>query len=88
VAPLQQLGRYSYGLYVIHFFVHEAAAPLLQRWPAGAAALATRGGVLAWAAAATGATLGLAWLSWHLVEQPFLALKSRFAPRPRPAASG
>jgi peptidoglycan/LPS O-acetylase OafA/YrhL len=88
VAPLQLLGRYSYGLYVIHFFVHEAAAPLLQRWPAGAAALATRGGVLAWAAAATGATLGLAWLSWHLVEQPFLALKSRFAPRPRPAASG
>jgi peptidoglycan/LPS O-acetylase OafA/YrhL len=86
--PLQVLGRYSYGLYVIHFFVHEALAPLLARWPAGAAALATRGGVLAWAAAATALSLGLAWLSWHLFERRFLALKSRFPARPvRPAAA-
>jgi len=86
--PLQVLGRYSYGLYVVHFFVHEALAPLLARWPAGAAALTTRFGVLAWAAAATAISLGLAWLSWHLFERRFLALKSRFAARPRqPAAA-
>ena len=83
------LGRYSYGLYVVHYFVHEAAGGRCwRRWPAGAAALATRGGVLAYAAAATALSLGLAWLSWHLFERRFLALKSRFAARPRlPAAA-
>jgi peptidoglycan/LPS O-acetylase OafA/YrhL len=86
-APLQVLGRYSYGLYVVHYFVHEAAVPLLRRWPAGAAALGTRGGVLAYAAAATAASLGLAWLSWHLFEKRFLALKSRFVARERTVAA-
>jgi peptidoglycan/LPS O-acetylase OafA/YrhL len=82
-APLQLLGRYSYGLYVVHYFVHEAAVAGLRRWPAGARALDTRGGALAYAAAATAASLALAWLSWHLVEKRFLSLKPRFAPRPR-----
>ena len=86
-APLQVLGRYSYGLYVVHFFVAEAAVAGLGRWPAGAAVLATRGGVLAFAAAATALSLGLAWLSWHLVERRFLALKSRFVARPRAGAA-
>ncbi len=81
VAPLQVLGRYSYGLYVVHYFVQEAGLPLLRRWPAGATALTTRGGVLAWAAVATAVSLGLAWLSWHLFERRFLALKSRFVAR-------
>jgi peptidoglycan/LPS O-acetylase OafA/YrhL len=81
VAPLQVLGRYSYGLYVVHYFVQEAGLPLLRRWPAGAEALTTRGGVLAWAALATAASLGMAWLSWHLFEKRFLALKSRFVAR-------
>jgi peptidoglycan/LPS O-acetylase OafA/YrhL len=86
-APLQVLGRYSYGLYVVHYFVHEAAVKVLQRWPAGAEVLTTRGGVLAYAAAATAVSLGLAWLSWHLFEKRFLALKSRFVARPRTAAA-
>jgi peptidoglycan/LPS O-acetylase OafA/YrhL len=87
-APLQVLGRYSYGLYVVHWFVHEAAVAGLRGWPAGAAALSTRVGVLGYAAAATAVSLSLAWLSWHLVERRFLALKSRFVARPRagPAA--
>jgi peptidoglycan/LPS O-acetylase OafA/YrhL len=85
--PLQLLGRYSYGLYVVHFFVREAALPALERWPAGAAALATRGGVLAWAAVATALSLVLAWLSFHLVERRFLALKVRFPARPAPPAA-
>jgi peptidoglycan/LPS O-acetylase OafA/YrhL len=85
-APLQVLGRYSYGLYVVHYFVHEAAVAAMRRWPGGAGALATRGGVLAYAAAATAVSLGLAWLSWHLFEKRFLALKSRFVARPPAAA--
>jgi peptidoglycan/LPS O-acetylase OafA/YrhL len=80
-APWQVLGRYSYGLYVIHYFVHEAAVAGLRRWPAGAAALDARAGVLAYAVAASAVSLGLAWLSWHLVERRFLALKSRFVAR-------
>jgi peptidoglycan/LPS O-acetylase OafA/YrhL len=79
--PLQVLGRYSYGLYVVHYFVHEAAVAALRRWPAGAAGLDTRGGVLAYAAAATAVSLGLAWLSWQLFERRFLALKSLFVAR-------
>jgi peptidoglycan/LPS O-acetylase OafA/YrhL len=85
-APLQVLGRYSYGLYVVHYFVHEAAVAALRRGPGGGAALATRAGTLAYAAAATAASLGLAWLSWHLFEKRFLALKSRFVVRPPAAA--
>jgi peptidoglycan/LPS O-acetylase OafA/YrhL len=85
--PLQVLGRYSYGLYMVHFFVREGALPALERWPAAAAALGTRTGVLAWAAAATALSLGLAWLSFHLFEQRFLALKGRFAARPGPPAA-
>jgi peptidoglycan/LPS O-acetylase OafA/YrhL len=81
-APLQVLGRYSYGLYVVHYFVHEAAVAALRGWPPGAAVLSTRGGVMAYAGAATAVSLALAWLSWHLFEKRFLTLKSFFVARP------
>jgi peptidoglycan/LPS O-acetylase OafA/YrhL len=85
--PLQQLGRLSYGVYVIHYFVHEAALHALRADPRGAALLATRAGYAAYAVAGTAASLALAWASWHLFETRFLALKSRFAPGPREAAA-
>jgi peptidoglycan/LPS O-acetylase OafA/YrhL len=86
-APLRLLGRYSYGLYVIHYFVHVAALRWLRGGEAGAALLGTRAGYLAYAAAGAAATLALAALSWRLVERPFLSLKGSFVPRRRAAAT-
>ena len=80
--PLAVLGRYSYGLYVWHYLVHVGALEALRARPWGAALLATRAGYLAYALAGSGASLALAWASFHLVEQRFLALKDRLAPRP------
>lgn len=80
-APLRALGRYSYGLYVVHYLVHVGALGALRARPWGAALLASRAGYAAYAAAALAASLLLAWASFHLVEQRFLALKDRLAPR-------
>ncbi len=77
---LRFLGRYSYGLYVVHLFVHEAAFPFLRARPAGAALLASRGGYVLYMAAGVTASILLAVASFHLVEKRFLALKSRFTP--------
>ncbi|GAO03756.1 acyltransferase [Anaeromyxobacter sp. PSR-1] len=80
-APLRALGRYSYGLYVVHYLVHVGALGALRARPWGAALLASRAGYAAYAASALAASLLLAWASFHLVEQRFLALKDRLAPR-------
>ncbi|ABC81839.1 acyltransferase family protein [Anaeromyxobacter dehalogenans] len=79
--PLRALGRYSYGLYVVHYLVHVGALGALRARPWGAALLASRTGYAAYAAAALAASLLLAWGSFHLVEKRFLALKDRLAPR-------
>lgn len=79
--PLVALGRYSYGLYVVHYLVHVGALQALRARPWGAALLAGRAGYLAYAAAGIAASLALAWGSFHLVERRFLALKDRLAPR-------
>lgn len=79
--PLRALGRYSYGIYVVHYFVHEAALRALRARPWGAAALSTRGGYAAYAALGAGASIALAAASFHLVEARFLALKRWFEPR-------
>lgn len=78
---LRFLGRISYGLYVIHFFVHLAGLRALRAQPATAALLATRAGYLLYAGAGVALSVGLALASWHLFERQFLALKDRFTPR-------
>jgi peptidoglycan/LPS O-acetylase OafA/YrhL len=80
--PLPWLGRYSYGLYVVHYFVHLTALRWLRSTPTGAALLADRLGYALYAAAGAGVSLALAWASWHLVERRFLALKRFFVARP------
>jgi peptidoglycan/LPS O-acetylase OafA/YrhL len=63
-----RFGDLSYGLYIIHFPVIQTAvaAGLFKADPAQA--------FLVCAAA----TAFLAWLSWHLVEKPFLARRSHY----------
>jgi peptidoglycan/LPS O-acetylase OafA/YrhL len=63
------LGRISYGLYLWHPVVFMA---VLHHWPH---ASITSRLLLGW-----GITLAAAWLSFTLVEQPFLRLKGRWAP--------
>jgi peptidoglycan/LPS O-acetylase OafA/YrhL len=73
---LARWGDLSYGIYIWAFPVQQSIAWL-------------RGGHVAWyvdAAASLPIVLGLALLSWHLVEAPALALKRRRAYAPVVAA--
>ncbi|BDG01056.1 acyltransferase family protein [Anaeromyxobacter oryzae] len=80
-APLRALGRYSYGLYVVHYPVHVGALRALRSTPAGAALLASRAGYATYVAGAALASLALAWVTWRAIERPFLLAKERLAPR-------
>ena len=70
-SPLVYLGRISYGVYVYHVFVIILVSPLLVPYGLTESHLAfARVGVLLLL------TLGTASLSWHYLEQPFLAWKT------------
>ena len=80
---LRFFGRYSYGLYVFHhpiviftrrFFTAPDLPTVLGSQLSGLAIYVLLTG---------GASLGLAVLSWHLYEAPFLRLKERFSSVPR-----
>ncbi|MCA8998212.1 MAG: acyltransferase [Planctomycetaceae bacterium] len=73
--PLLTLGKYSYAIYVVHRFVHSG----VQRFDWTALPEPIQGGVI-FAATVLG-SLGVAMVSWYLLEQPFLKLK-QFFPRP------
>jgi peptidoglycan/LPS O-acetylase OafA/YrhL len=73
---LRFFGRYSYAMYLFHeTLVLQIVPHLPQQWilPGEMGAQATRFVV------SMSATITLAWLSWHLLEKHFLALKPRFA---------
>jgi peptidoglycan/LPS O-acetylase OafA/YrhL len=63
-----RFGDLSYGIYIIHFPVIQAAV---------AVGLYTRDPWLAFALS-TGATVALAFLCWHAVEKPFLSRRSHY----------
>ena len=76
-APLIYLGRISYGIYVYHVFVIIIISPLLVPYGLTEAHFAFgRMAILLML------TLALSSLSWHYVEQPFLAWKKALAPSP------
>jgi peptidoglycan/LPS O-acetylase OafA/YrhL len=83
--PLALLGRYSYGIYVLHWAFHpffeRYAMAVIPREPTGVALLDGLWVVAVKSAAAIGAAV----LSYHLFEERFLVLKDRLAPS-RPAA--
>ncbi len=82
-APIVYIGRISYGIYVYHVFVIVAVSPMLATW-----GLSAEQHAYARIAALIAVTLALSSLSWHLLEQPFLAWKDAIKPRgaPRVAA--
>jgi peptidoglycan/LPS O-acetylase OafA/YrhL len=85
---LRALGRYSYGLYVLHYPIFLG----LERAGLGPAVLAAALGsellgIAAFAALAGGATLAAALASWRLLERPFLSLKD-LVPYGRRASGG
>jgi peptidoglycan/LPS O-acetylase OafA/YrhL len=91
-APLTWMGRYAYGLYVVHvlvaFFLAERIINV--RWMrdiylrefAGLEAPAN----LATTVTGIAISCAIAWASWHLYENQFLKLK-RYVPYGRPAAA-
>lgn len=75
---LRGAGKYSYGLYVLHYPIFLA----LEGAGFTSLALATRlgsriAGIAAFAAVAGAATFAAALLSWHLLEKRFLRWKDR-----------
>ncbi|MHB8685505.1 MAG: acyltransferase family protein [Dehalococcoidia bacterium] len=79
VAALRFLGRYSYGLYVLHWPI---ATWLAWQIPVHAMLPAFPGSPLLsealFAALAFTLSMTAAWLSWHLYEKQFLKLKRYF----------
>lgn len=73
-APLVYLGRISYGVYVYHVFIIVLVSPLLI--PLGMSEDHNASGRIAVLLALT---LAAASLSWHWIEQPFLARKAAMA---------
>jgi peptidoglycan/LPS O-acetylase OafA/YrhL len=83
---LRTFGKYSYALYIFHplvVTVLEAAGWGASRF-AGLGPGVQVGVHLTFAAFATLVTLGVAWLSWNLMEKHFLKLKHNFVTRPKP----
>jgi len=84
---LRTFGKYSYALYIFHPLV--VAVLQATGWGAdrfAALGVGTQVGVhLMFTAFATLVSLGVAWLSWNLMEKHFLRLKHRFATRPKAA---
>jgi peptidoglycan/LPS O-acetylase OafA/YrhL len=72
--PLTEIGRRSYGLYLVHsvplFVLVTYVRPRLQAHHLGILFLPI----------AVAYTFGTAWLSFRYLESPFLRLKDRFAP--------
>lgn len=83
VAPLRVLAKYSYGMYVIHKLLGDAVGrPIMRAHPQWLSSISAN---LIYSFASLLATLALAYVSYHLLEQPFLKLKSTWG---NPGASG
>jgi peptidoglycan/LPS O-acetylase OafA/YrhL len=85
IAPLQYLGKISYGVYLLHPIAQWMILELIKK-----NFLHFHNDDPRWFAEVVALSLVLAALSWHFFESPLLQLKSRFsyAPKPRPVPAG
>lgn len=67
---LRSLGKYSYAMYVLHSVPYHLTADMVRSLPLVCKYL--------YFPAMTAVAYGLAWISWRLLEQPFLKLKHHF----------
>ena len=81
-APLRFFGKYSYGLYVLHIPIQL----VVNHWMRNMAGPSYEARPVMWmffnSMAIVVLSIAAAWLSWRLLENPFLQLKRYFAPRP------
>jgi len=80
-APLRYPGKLCFGLYLLHRPADTLVTALVARAGLDPASLA-------WLPVKLAAALGLATLSWRLIEQPFLRQKRRFTSQAQPIAVG
>jgi peptidoglycan/LPS O-acetylase OafA/YrhL len=74
---LMELGRVSYGMYIVHKPLHDFVMPALRQaitWNVGSPV-----GSVAYLIALTLLSYGVAKISFHVLEQPLLKLKRHFA---------
>lgn len=74
--PLRAIGKYSYAMYVFHQPLAIAMVPLAPRFRP----LFGGASVVAWIATVGVLSYAAAFVSFHLFEKRFLALKDRFVP--------
>jgi len=70
-APLVYVGKISYGIYVYHVFIIVLVSPLLAAY-----GMSEDHNVFGRIAILLALTLAMSSLSWHWLEQPFLAWKN------------
>ncbi len=79
VAPLRSLGKYSYGMYIVHIFVGFGLARIAAErgWIRPIAGLHLPVNLI-FTASCIAITYGIAWVSWNFFESRILSLKDRF----------
>jgi peptidoglycan/LPS O-acetylase OafA/YrhL len=78
---LRFFGKYSYGMYVLHWPIHRLGQVWLTGWVVAGPASARPVRLLVYVAANLIVSTAAAVAVFHLVERPFLAMKDRWARR-------
>lgn len=82
-APLRQLGKYSYAVYVFHFPILMVMNHTVPRWYLTRVFGTGLSGRIAFLIAASAVSVLLAIVSWYAFETRFLRLKRHFVTRSR-----